>query len=44
MINYSETEWNNFYSNNDVVVPYLDVCVFAVKKIKEIKRSRDQNL
>ena len=44
MKNYSENEWNSFYIENEVVVPYLDVCVFAVKKIKNIQRSRDQDI
>ena len=36
---YSTPEWNDFYKNNNVFVPYLDVCVFAVKKLGGLPKS-----
>ena len=29
-------EWDNFFKNNNVMVPYLDVCVFAIKKLRAL--------
>lgn len=31
---YSIAEWDAFFSNNEVIVPFLDLCVFAVKKLR----------
>lgn len=33
-VEYSKKEWDEFFSNNEVVVPFLDMCVFAVKKLR----------
>lgn len=35
----STQEWNDFFRNNNVIVPYLDVCVFAVKKLGGLPKS-----
>jgi SAM-dependent methyltransferase len=32
---YSIEEWDAFFSNNEVIVPFLDVCVFAVKRLRK---------
>lgn len=31
----SKKEWDAFFSKNEVVVPFLDMCVFAVKKLRK---------
>ena len=36
---YSKKEWDDFLSNNEVVVPFLDMCVFAVKKLRRSNSS-----
>jgi SAM-dependent methyltransferase len=33
---HATQEWNDFFTNNNVLVPYLDVCVFAVKKLRAL--------
>lgn len=33
---HSSQEWDNFFKNNNVAVPYLDVCVFAIKKFRAL--------
>lgn len=30
----SKNEWETFFSSNDVLVPYLDLCVFAVNHLR----------
>jgi SAM-dependent methyltransferase len=35
----SVQEWDDFFKNNNVIVPYLDLCVFAVKKLRALPKS-----
>lgn len=32
---YSTKQWDAFFSNTEVIVPFLDLCVFAVKRLRK---------
>lgn len=34
----SRTDWNHFFENHTVLVPYLDMCVFAAKHLSRMQR------